>query len=395
MDDRWVQFRVGLFVVLAMIVLGLLIFLNSEGWTSQYSLLVKARTAPGVTQNTPIRRNGILIGRVGSVRSEDDHVEIIMRINDSAGVYQKEICSIGTDSFLGDAAIEIVPVGKDERGEKLKDGEAMQLVSVRRNPMEIVDVAINLENDIADTLLAIRMAGFSIQEAGIGVKDITERVQGALGENNGEFRQLLTNFKETSEKAKLALDNFNRIFEGIYEVVGDEDFKTRLRESVQKLPEIFDELRITVSDTRETINSFREISGSAKTNLNNFEAFTESLRDNGPEILEQVNTSLKKVDEVIAEVKKFSGSLAKFQTGEGTVGKLLNDPELYENVNKAAANIRDMTIQLQPLVNDLRMFADSIARDPRQLGVRGAMDARPLGTGYKGTTTGREQNQRK
>ncbi len=382
-----------MFVVLAMVVLGLLIFLNSEGWTSQHTLLVKARTAPGVTQNTPIRRNGILIGRVGSVTAEDDHVEIVMRINDKADVYAEEICSIGTDSFLGDAAIEIIPVGKEVRGEKLNPGEAMQKVSVRRNPMEIVDVAINLENDIADTLFAIRMAGFSIQEAGMGVRDITERVQGALGENDGEFRKLLTNFRETSEQAKRALDNFNRIFEGIDEVV-DEEFKARIRDTVQKLPEIFDEMRVTIKDTRDTINSFRDISGSAKTNLQNIEVFTESLKENGPEILEQVNASMSKVDEVVFEVKKFMDSIAKFRSGDGTLGKLMNDPELYDSVNKAAKNIRDMTVQLEPLVKDLRMFADSIARDPRQLGVRGAMDARPLGTGYKGTTTGRERNNR-
>lgn len=391
MEERWLQLRVGMFVVLAMIVLGLLVFLNSEGWTSQYSLLVKVRTAPGVTANTPIRRNGVLIGRVGSVETDDDHVALTLRINSGQSVYANEICSIGTESFLGDAVVEIIPVGADRRGEKLANNQALQMVSVRRNPMEIVDVALNLESDIADTLLAIKMAGFAIQDAGDGVRDLTGRVQEVLGEDEGEFRQLLTNFRETSEKAKLALDNFNRIFEGINDVVGDEEFKARIRETVTKLPEIFDELRITVQDTRQTINSFRDISSSAKSNLDNFEAFTASLKENGPEILEQVNASVSKIDEVIAGVREFTDSLAKFRSGDGTLGKLLNDPELYNSVNAAAGNIRDLTVQLKPLVNDLRMFADSIARDPRQLGVRGAMDARPLGTGYKGNVSGRER----
>ncbi len=394
MEDRWLQLRVGLFVVLAAIVLGLLIFLNSEGWKSQYALAVKARTAPGVTQNTPIRRNGVLIGRVGEVTTDDEDVAIILRINSDAKVYENEICSIGTDSFLGDAVIEIIPVGAAQRGAQLAPNSAMKIVSVKRNPMEIVDVALNLENDIADTLLAIRMAGFSIQDAGDGVRGLTNRVQDAFGTNDGEFRQLLTNFRETSEKAKVALDNFNRIFEGINDIVGDEELKARIRETVAKFPEIFDELRVTIRDTRETINSFREISGSAKTNLQNFEAFSESLRDNGPEILEQINASVGKIDEVIAGVKSFTQSLSGIKDGNGTLGKLLTDPELYNTVNAAAGNIREMTEQLQPLVADLRMFADSIARDPRQLGVRGAMDGRALGTGYKGTVQGAEQNQR-
>lgn len=391
MEDRWLQFRVGLFVILAMIVLGLLIFLNSEGWQRQYVLRVKARSAPGVTQNTPIRRNGILIGRVGRVATDGDSVLLELRINASAGVFENEICSIGADTFLGDAAIEIIPVGPEKKGARLPNGGVMKLVSVKRNPMELVDVALNLERDISDTLLAIRMAGFSIQDAGDGVRGLADRVQQALGQNDGELRQMLANFRETSEKAKTALDNFNRIFEGINDVVGDEDMKSRIRETVNKLPEIFDELRVTVRDTRETINSFREISGSARSNLANFEKFTESLRDNGPEILEQVNSSVARIDEVIDEVKGFVQSLSKFRTGEGTLGRLLNDPELYNHVSAAAENIRRVTEQLQPLVQDLRMFGDTIARDPGQLGVRGALDRRAPGTGYKGTVQGQGQ----
>ena len=34
-------------------------------------------------------------------------------------------------------------------------------------------------------------------------------------------------------------------------------------------------------------------------------------------------------------------------------------------------------------MNDIRIFSDKIARDPRQLGLKGALDKRPLGTGNK------------
>ena len=72
------------------------------------------------------------------------------------------------------------------------------------------------------------------------------------------------------------------------------------------------------------------------------------------------------------------------------MGKLLNDTELYDGVLETVNNVKDLSYKLEPLVNDLRTFADSIARDPRQLGVKGAVDLRPAGTGYKGSTTCRE-----
>ena len=38
---------------------------------------------------------------------------------------------------------------------------------------------------------------------------------------------------------------------------------------------------------------------------------------------------------------------------------------------------------MKPVVSDIRIFSDKIARDPRQLGLKGAIDKRPIGTGTK------------
>ena len=58
MDENILKFRVGIFVVIAMLILGILVFLNSEGWTRQYTVYMKPVTAPGVTVGTPVRKNG-------------------------------------------------------------------------------------------------------------------------------------------------------------------------------------------------------------------------------------------------------------------------------------------------------------------------------------------------
>ena len=62
---------------------------------------------------------------------------------------------------------------------------------------------------------------------------------------------------------------------------------------------------------------------------------------------------------------------------EGTLGRLLRDPLLYDEPAQAAANVNRITKQLRPIVNDVRVFTDKIARHPEQLGVRGALDRRP------------------
>ena len=70
-------------------------------------------------------------------------------------------------------------------------------------------------------------------------------------------------------------------------------------------------------------------------------------------------------------------------SGEGTLGRLVRDDELYDRLEMATTNIEDATRRIRPILNDVRVFTDKIATDPRQLGVKGALDRKPLGIGLK------------
>lgn len=386
MDERVRQFRVGIFVLLTIIILMFLIYIFSEVWKGKYTVFIKPNTAPGVTRNTPVRKNGILIGRVAAVKTQDDHVVVSLRIDDDELIYENEVASIGTDSFLGDAVVEILPLPIEKRGDVIKNGKFVNQVAVKRNPLEIVDVALNLETQIADTLTAVKQAGLTISDAGVGVDNLTQTVNAAFQSEDSDIKKLIAEFRTTGQKAQIAIDNFNSIFENINNIVGDPDTKDRFSEVIGSLPKIFEEVRGAIRDARTTITSFQKISDSADTNLKNLEDFTSSLKTEGPEILERVNNSLSNVDTLFSEIQKAAESLGKLQNSEGTVGKLLNDTELYDSAIETVNNIRDVSQRLEPLINDLRVFGDSIARDPGQLGVRGALKRRDAeGTGYKGT----------
>ena len=385
MNEQRLQFRVGLFVILGMLILGILIFLFSEGWSNQYTLYVKPSSAPGVTVGTPIRKNGILIGRVQSVTNEDDYVLLELGINDNEHIFSNEIVSIGTESFLGDAGLEFLPKTRDTRGTLVGNNGVMGQVSIKRNPMEIIDIALNLEKDVADTLAAVRTAGSAVNEAGEGIKELTSFVNGAFQNEDSDFRNLLADFRGVSVKAQAALDNFNRMFENMNTIVGDPKLKEQIRDVMTTLPDIFQEMRVTISDTRETINGFRSVSKKAGKNLDSLQGFTDSLNDNGPEILAQVKSSLGNINGLVSRISQFTQSLSKLQNSEGTIGKLLNDTELYDSVLQTAENVRELSVRLDPMISDLRMFADALARDPGTLGIRGALDRRPGKTGYKGS----------
>jgi phospholipid/cholesterol/gamma-HCH transport system substrate-binding protein len=382
MDEKRLRFHVGAFVVIAILILMILIVLNGEFTGSQYDIVVKPATAPGVTEGTPVRKNGILIGRVRNVEIEDDHVVLILGISEGKAIYSNEIASIGAESFLGDAGIEIMPLPRDQRGQRMAGGQAMTRVSVKRNPMEIVDVALDMEAQIIETLKTVQVAGNAVNDAGAGIEQLASTVNMALNDEGSDLKILLGDLRTVSGKASSSLDNFNRIFENMNDIVGDAQLKTRINDAFKALPAVFREIRVTVADTRETIKSFSGVSSRVNDNLDNLSAFTKSLKNEGPEILEQVNASVRNIDQLLAQVKSFTGSLGKlekaFTNPEGTVGKLFNESDI-------SAQVKALSVRLEPMVRDLRTFADEVARDPGVIGVRGALDRRPTKTGYKGS----------
>jgi phospholipid/cholesterol/gamma-HCH transport system substrate-binding protein len=185
-----------------------------------------------------------------------------------------------------------------------------------------------------------------------------------------------------TENADRALASFNSVMGRFDEFLNDPEFQGELKETIKGLPEFFDNAQQTLTEARGAIEKFKEVGARAEGNLSNIEDFTKALGENGPEILETLKSSLGGVDRLVKNIDEFSLIL---KNNEGTFGRLFNDPALYDNLNETLANLREITTRVKPIVGDLRVFADSLARDPGQLGVRGALQKRPAGSGYKGT----------
>jgi phospholipid/cholesterol/gamma-HCH transport system substrate-binding protein len=298
-------------------------------------------------------------------------------------VYANEICKIGTASFLGDAVIDFVPGANPNRGEPIPDRASIsrENVAVDRNPVELLDVALNLESQVKDTLDSFKRASDTVSNAGASVSKLSDTIQDAIGNQDSDFKQFMNNTNKLAGKAETAIDNFNELMVNINEFAGDPEMRQSTRESFRRLPELLDEINATVTDTRDTINSFRKVGSNAEENLANLTEFTRALGENGPEIIDSLNKSLSRVDGLMNDITSLTEGMGK---GNGTLSKFLNDPELYNNLNDAVRNIRDVTVQLEPLMNDVRFAVDGIARDPGQLGLRGSFDRRPAFSGPKG-----------
>ncbi len=112
MDERVVQFRVGVTVLAALIITGILMLLFGEAPSllrGQYTIYIKFHSAPGVSRDTPVEKSGIRIGKVTKVQfAPDNDVLITASIDGGIELFRDEAVQI-KQSLLGDARLEFVP----------------------------------------------------------------------------------------------------------------------------------------------------------------------------------------------------------------------------------------------------------------------------------------------
>lgn len=383
MEERVLQFRVGVVVVASAIITVILVMLFGAWpnvWQGRYEIHVKFPEAPGITVDTPVRKSGVLIGRVSNVQLlEEGGVLVSIRVFDQFKLRRHETCRVGTGSLLGDAIIEFVPsdeatmlvrfdnnqdgrldaAEKQEANQLLVDREFMSDGVVVSNPLRAL---VNLEGSVSS---AFR----SLEGAGKEVAELAHTVNLNLGGSEDQFKRIV-------QKTEQALDHFDATMQAVERLLGDEQLAEQLRQTLHDMPAFVDETRQTMAAARTTMDSFQRMSDKAETNLDHLERFTKPLGERGPQLVANVEESTRNLNDLLEQFVVFSEAL---NSGQGTLGRLVHDDEVYQQVQRVVGNAEEITRRARPIVEDVRIFTDKIARDPRQLGVKGALDQRPTG----------------
>ena len=358
MDERRQQFAVGVLVFGMMLISGLLILMNSDfswsPWQEQYQLQVLVDQAPGVSPDTPVRRRGILIGRVAEVEDIDDGALITINVNEGKNVKTNEVARVQT-SLIGDAVIEFTPTAAPPEGAQVVQPGGPPLPGMY-NPSP-TDLIANLQGDLKQTIL-------SLGNAGNEVSKLASQLNKVMSEQDIErINRLIVSLEEAST-------NFASVMANADEVLGDEAFKTQLKEGLTELPSV-------ISDAKEILGVLELAVESADENLQNLQGLTGPLGERGPEIVDAIESSADNLSELLGEIALLSKNLNR---KEGTIGRLIHDDELYRKIAGAVGQASGAITDVRMLINDpelerrIRMIlynvwvaTDKLARDPARV----------------------------
>ncbi|MBI5344688.1 MAG: hypothetical protein HZB83_05035 [Deltaproteobacteria bacterium] len=173
------------------------------------------------------------------------------------------------------------------------------------------------------------------------VKNVTETLSKVLGGKEGEatLRNILKNIEEVSyrvnrvvtandERVASILRNFDE-FSSNLKTNGPEivtEFRQAIKGANEALVKTSDNINIMISENR----------GNLKDGIENLKLASVKLQ----EAMDSINNVTKKVTPEISDTMTSVSSIAKkIEKGEGTLGKLINDPSLHEGINKTISGI--------------------------------------------------------
>src|SRR5262249_23766561 len=153
------------------------------------------------------------------------------------------------------------------------------------------------------------------------------------------------------DKTESSLDGLQRTLGNMDGVLGDEQVQHQLRQSIVEMPQLFKQSRDTLDRMQDTIES-------ANRNMHNMEGFTGPLGDRGGGLVDKIDSTMSRLDELLAQFVVFGKQLNE---ENGSLNRLVRDPELYQNLNRAAKNVEQLTCEMKPIIRDARAFSDKIA----------------------------------
>ncbi len=361
MNERVMQFRIGLFVIVSGLVLTMMVVWFGETPSllrDQVYLKVRYSEAPGVLEGVPVRKSGIRIGEVMAIDfappDQPEGVIVTLALERRYPLRQGAVPKL-TRSLIGDVAIDMEPGAGTEPQPTGKTPTAAPTIDgqVAPDPSKALAAATKAFEKAGDTLE-------SINSAAKGLSKLTD--------SSEKLDQLLTTWHTTGQDVSGAA----RGIKGFIAANGD-----NFHEVVRKLNDTLDPQ--TQKALRDGINKFSSAAGRIDQGLAELDP---ALRDLGSDTkhtpttdigqsLRRLNLALQDIQLLTSKLRDPNGQL----NTQGSLQKLLIQSDLHDNLNRMATSANQAFLQLGRVLGRLKEFADKVASDPPSL-MRGALGPR-------------------
>ncbi len=366
MNERVMQFRIGLFVIVAGLVLTMLIV-----WFGESPVLLRDRVyviarydeAPGVAEGIMVRKSGIRVGEVTAIAFDDrpnqpDGVLVTIALERKYKIKAGSVPRVNR-SLIGDISIDMLP------------GTGPGLLTTWSSPHN----APVIEGVVApDPSKALAAATQVFDKAGGTLESIKNAADGLskIAGSADDMKDFLATWKATGKRVSAAADGIDRFIK-----TNENDVQPAIagfREVAAKLNTTLDAK--TQTSLKAGIDQFATAANQLSQGLTNAAPF---LRDLGAPVNANPSTdfgqAVRRMNLMTADISLLTAALrgpdGRLNT-QGSLQRMLSRPELYENINRFAISGNATFDGFKPILASFKVFAEKIARDPSAI-AKGAL----------------------
>ncbi|MBI5554680.1 MAG: MCE family protein [Elusimicrobia bacterium] len=269
--------KVGLLVLISLIILGAAIFLVGDFRLERgYTLKILFNDVSGLQVRAPVKTAGVQIGAITKVDLSGGKAQVTVWIKGKLSVFSDARATIASTGLIGTKYLELYLGTKT--AQPLKEGNLL----------------IGIDPVSFDKIVNEGLKGFT---------DLAEAVKSFTGDKDMKesLQKIFTNFSSVLERVNTLLSAKNKNINNI--VDNFEQFSGRINQVAIKLDDL------TGSISKEDL----------KTALDNFKSISAKL-----------DTALTSLNNIAA----------KIEGGQGTLGKLVNDEQMADEVKGTVASLR-------------------------------------------------------
>jgi phospholipid/cholesterol/gamma-HCH transport system substrate-binding protein len=298
------EFKVGMYIVLAIAILywGINFLKGNDVFASGRTYYAIYDNTEGLTKAKAVQINGFQVGMIDEIYFHPDRsgrLIVKMKMQQNYPIAANTIARIHSSGLLGDKSISLLLGDADELAQT---GDTL---------------ASAIEGTLTD----------AVNEQVAPIKAKAESLLGSLD----TAVTLLTGFlnEETRNNFVESFDNVRKTFENLENSSAILNaYLMNNQESFNQLAANLESISRNVKDNNENISNV----------LSNLSTITDSLQK------ANIAGTFKKVDSALLQLNT---ALERINSGEGSVGALINDRELYNNLNEASDALNRLLLDIK------------------------------------------------
>lgn len=341
--SRGLAVKVGIFFVVGLILL-VWFSLKSEGpgfGKKTYTFYAYFNKTNNLVEGDPVTLAGMQIGKVKSLTFDTNKQKIkatLIIYEDKYTLKKDSIANIALKSIMGQKYIDIT-FGSPS-SPSLKDGETI-VTAESQEFEEIISNVGDLTKEAQEMVASINK----------NQDRVMKQISQLIDDNKDNIKKTTQSFADASPKIERIATSVDKITGNLAEgkgTVGKLLVKDEVYNNVSSISGNLKTITKNVKDGKGTIGKMVNDDSLYKTAKTSFGSLSDAGKGINTVIAENkegiktiisgTKDSIPKIEKSVQNIKDISD---KINTGQGTIGKLVNDPSLFNDTKKAINQVQE------------------------------------------------------